>query len=67
MNKYDSYAINNLGPNGFKYLIKTSKDDFIFRRNEDSSVSVLTNDQKVVNDLSPEDAYYLALWILQST
>lgn len=66
MNKYDSYAINNLGPNGFKHLIKTSQDDFIFRRNEDGSVSVLTNDQNVANDLSPEDAYYLALWILQS-
>ena len=60
--KYNLSAITNLDDRSRSFLAKAKH--FIFRRNKDNSVSVLTNDQNILNTLSSQESYDLAIWLL---
>ena len=62
--KYNPDYIHTLTPPAQHYLIRSADKKTIFRRNEDRTLTILTNEQDTVSTLNEVEARALGLWLL---
>lgn len=65
--KYNPDYIHVLTPPTQHYLMRSADKKTIFRRNEDRTLTILTNDQTTVSTLNEVEARALGLWLLGDT